>query len=69
MAKKIDRLEKVMEKVTPGDIDATRKDARLNVRVTEGEKAEMMTAAKSLKVSLSEYLAALHHFAWPRLRK
>lgn len=66
--KKFEEIGEVMTGISPEDITATRKDARLNIRVTDAEKDEMTEAAKSLKVSLSEYLTALHQYAWPRLR-
>jgi mobilization protein NikA len=43
------------------------KDARIEIRVTSPEKAEMERAAKACNLTVTEYLTRLHHIAAERL--
>lgn len=66
--KRLDDLATAVEGVCPENLDALlRKDQRINIRVTAQEKADIQATATALGLNLSEYLAALHAFASPRL--
>lgn len=66
--KRLDDLATAVEGVCPENLDALlRKDQRINIRVTAREKADIQATATALGLNLSEYLAALHAFASPRL--
>lgn len=65
---RLNDLATAMDGVCPEDLDALlRKDQRISIRVTAHEKAHIQSTATALGLNASEYLAALHAFASPRL--
>lgn len=65
---KIEKLALALADLTPDELEKqARKSERLNMRVTQADKANMESTADSLGLTLSEYLTALHHYAAPRL--
>lgn len=48
---------------------SARRDARIEIRVTEDVKQEIVDMAAKLELSVTEYLESLHKYAAPRLKK
>ncbi len=68
--KRLDDLALALADVEPERLDSlVRKSARVDIRVTPTEKAEMQATAEALGLSLSEYLSALHCYALPRIHR
>lgn len=48
---------------------SAKRDARIEIRVTEDVKQDIVNTAADLGLSVTEYLESLHGYAGPRLRK
>lgn len=62
--KRLDRLAEVMRQIPPERLQAVLvKNALIQIRVTEVDKAEMMKTAKACNLTLTDYLTRLHYLA------
>ena len=58
---KLDKLAKNLEKEPAERLETIfGKKGRINIRLSEAEKAEIEAVAKSLETTVSDYLLALH---------
>lgn len=62
------RIEKALADLTPESLGRSTKIARMELRVTEEEKAEIQETAQRLGLTATEYLLSLHRHAAKHLR-
>ncbi len=69
MSKRKNVIAEVVEDVTPSGLQKmANKDGRIEIRATTEEKKEIQDIARSLGLSVAEYLLALHRHAHTKLR-
>lgn len=63
------KIKTALTKITVDDLQTvTRKEQRLEIRLTELEKQQIQEIADLLGISAAEYLLSLHRHAYPALR-
>lgn len=68
VARDLDRLAAALSDVEPSRLcTLTRKRARLDLRVSESDKASIEQTARHLGLSVAEYLLRLHQHVHERL--
>lgn len=68
MARDKQPLDELKKQLKPEELRREMvKSARINLRVTEADKASMTTMAKQCGMTLTEYLVSLHHIAVEKL--
>lgn len=61
------RIEKALSGLTRDSLASETKESRIELRVTEGEKAYIRQTAEGLGLTITEYLLGLHRYAARRL--